>query len=244
MQRFYRKHQIEKKAEGRIGEYQELFGMISKPPIPIDDIIEHIFDLKISWEAIMCQPGERVFGALRPETRQIILNENEVVLFTEKPGLELGHWDLFTEHSTLGHPSFLDFDPAKHFVTRSTPQGEVEIIKMLMLDSELYELYKRSQQGKDSPFVKTSVDYYASIMSMPRFLLIPYIKAIHDNWDSWSSKPFNYQLKDLYELADIFEVTITAFQVRLEQLNLLYIPKDEKMVYRNRDEYNGQMSLL
>jgi len=251
MRRFYNKIQIEKMVEGRIGEYQQKFGLIPEPPVPIDDIIEHIFDLKISWETIQCQPGERIFGALRPQTRQIVINESEVALFTEKPGLErstkgheLGHWDLFTDHASLGHPSFLNFDSKEHFVKRSTPNGEVEIIKLMMFDSELYSLFKQSQQGKDTPLVKTSVDYYASIMSMPRFLLIPYVKDIHDDWDSWSKKPFNYQLKDLYSLADMFEVTITALQVRLEQLNLLFIPKEEKTIYRNRDEYNGQLSLL
>ena len=248
---FYTRRQIEAKAEDRLRELEQHFGRALEPPVSIDTLIEHIFDLKISWEPIETRPGERAFGALRPQSRQLILNENELPIFSSKPGLErstkgheLGHWDLFTDHASLGHPMLPGFDSAEHFVKRSTPKGEVELVRLLMTDPDAYTAYKEIQRGVDPPGVKSAVDFYASVLSMPGFLILPAMKPIHDNWQQWSAKTFNQQLRDLYDIAESFDVTISALKVRLEQLKLLYIPPDEKAVYRNKQEYHGQTTLL
>jgi hypothetical protein len=248
--KFYNHKHIEERAEARLREYQQKLGILTQPPVPIDDLIEHIFDLKISWEKIEAKPEETILGALRPRTRQIVLNEDQLTLFNQKPGIErstkgheLGHWDLFIDHATLNHPSLPGLSVSDSFALRSSSNGDVEIIKLLATDNELYAAYKKMQEGKDPPLVKSAVDYYASVLSMPRFLLIPVIKSIRDDWTNWSEKPFNYQLKDLYNISKLFDVTISALQVRLEQLNLLYISED-KIIYRNKAESKGQTSLF
>ena len=250
MKRFYTRKQIEENAEKMLIEYQHFFGQLTEPPVPIDDLIEQVFDLKISWEPIKCGEDERIFGSLRPDTRQIVLNENELTFFANKPGVErstkgheLGHWDLFLDHSKLSHPLLPGFNATEHFIQRSALNGKVDVIRSLAINPALYAKYKQMQLGKDTPLVKSSVDYYSSVISMPRFLVMPIMKLFLEDWDNWSRKPFNYILKDLYDIANLFEVTITALNVRLEQLRLIYIPPDEKSIYRNRQEFEGQLTL-
>lgn len=249
--RFYSRKQIESRAEEKLGLYQQRFGVLASPPVPLDQLIENVFDLRISWETIKAEKGETILGALRPEKRQIVLNEAHLKLFEEKPGLErstkgheLGHWDLFTDPAKLNHPDLPTLERRDYFMNRRSSQGEVEVVRLLATDNIAYAEYKKLTAKQDEPFVKSAVDYYASVLAMPRFLLVPTMKGIHDAWDVWSSIAFNYQLKELYDLARSFDVTITALTVRLEQLNLLYIDSPNRRIYRNKEEFSGQQTLL
>lgn len=240
---------IEERAEQRLSEYQAKYGVFTRPPVPIDHLIEHHFDLKISWEQIEELNGETIFGALRPEARQIVLNEKHRSLFEGKLGLErstkgheLGHWDLFVDQGALLYDTFPNLDAATRQFTRRAQRGAVAIVPNLLIDDELYRAYRHIIQGVDPPNIKTAVDRYASALSMPKFLLIPALKPIHDNWGEWKTKAFNLQLKDLYDIAEEFDVTISALKVRLEQLNLIFISEGNS-VYRSKHEYLGQESL-
>ena len=110
--RFYRNVQIERVAEGRLAELQQLTGKPLAPPVPIDLIAEKILGLTLLWDSIEELPGEIIFGGIVPRERLIILNEKRKGLFNEKPGLErstkgheMGHWDLFvaSRMSSLAH---------------------------------------------------------------------------------------------------------------------------------------------
>jgi hypothetical protein len=249
--RFYSRKKIEEKAEARLADFELEFGKITAPPIPIDNIIEHTYDLNISWEKIVSRPGEMIFGALRPQSRQIVLNEDNLALFRAKPGLErstkgheLGHWDLFVDQSTIDYPDLPGLEPNRAYLTRSSSLGNVEVLNQLIINGELYNEYKKMIAGKDPPFIKSAVDYYASILSMPRFLIIPTMKEIHSVWNDWNDRPFGQRARDIYDIARLFDVTPSALQVRLEQLHLLYIDWDNKRIYRNRAESDGQMVIL
>lgn len=249
--RFYSKQQIEARTDERLAAYERQFTTISRPPVPLEQVIENVFDLYISWERIQAENGETILGALRPLTRQIVLNEEHRSLFEAKPGLEwfmlgheLGHWDLFTDHATLNHPSLPGFDPQHYFAQRSSTKGEVEIIRLLVADAGALKEFQRLMAKQDVPFVKTAVDYYSGALSMPRRLMVPRMKGIHDVWDRFARQSFKSQLFELYEIAAEFGVTITALQVRLEQLDLLCIDSTKRKIFRNRAERDGQLSML
>lgn len=76
-------------------------------PVPVEELVEFHFDLRICWEAIDHLDTEgTVMAALLPNERQIILNEARRELFDNKPGTyyftlahELGHWVLHTRET-------------------------------------------------------------------------------------------------------------------------------------------------
>ena len=248
-ERHYSNKKVEEIADGRLADYQTKFGIITGPPIPIDHIIENLFDLKISWEKIIEKPGEIIWGGLRPQKRQIVLNEIHLDAFQNNPGIErstkgheLGHWDLFTDQGRLNHPMLPGIDASKGLIFRSASQGQVEVIRLLTTKPEAYKMYKEMIKNEDEPLVKTAVNRYAAALSMPRQFMVPAFKSMVGSWDHWSKMPFNYQLHDLYTLAERFDVSVQALQVRLEQLSLLVI--DGKTVYKNKSEANGQLSML
>ena len=70
---------------------------------------------------------------------------------------------------------------------------------------------------------------YAAALSMPKRLIAEAALAIDRT-----------QWRNLYALAETFEVTITALRVRLEQLDLLCL-KDGKL-YESHDQARGQMT--
>lgn len=194
--------------------------------------------LDFLWEPIDELPGETIFGGLIPKKKLIILNEKRKALFVGKPGLErstkgheMGHWDLFIDKASLDHPTLFQDDDDGPFALRSSPAGDVEVIKMLESDPAGRELLRKIQSRADEPDEARAVNRYAAAISMPRDLI-----------REESMKIDRTRWPDLYRLAERFEVTITALRVRLEQLGLLYVDEDGKL-YESRDEAAGQMTL-
>jgi len=68
-------------------------------PVPIERIVETVYQLTILCEPLDEPPGEEILGVLRPSVRQIVLNEAHLDLFDSVIGPErftlaheLGHW--------------------------------------------------------------------------------------------------------------------------------------------------------
>lgn len=237
--RFYRNSAIDERAALRLAELEQLLGRPLTPPIPIDLIAENILGLDFLWETIEELPGETILGALRPSERQIVLNEEHLALFREKPGLErstkgheMGHWDLFLAALTCDHPSLFELKDNPRVAYRSAAEGEVVVIKALMGSAEGRELLRQLKSRADHPHEAHAVNRYAAALSMPRELIVREALAIERT--SW---------RPLYELAERFDVTISALKVRLEELDLLHVSKDGKL-YGSSAAASGQRSLF
>jgi hypothetical protein len=236
--RILRNQEIEDVAASRLAELERLLGRPLSPPIPIDLIAEKVLGLDFLWEPIDELPGEKILGGLIVKRRLIVLNDNRKGLFTEKPGVErstkgheMGHWDLFIDKSSLDHPTLFDVEGDGPFAYRSSPAGEVAVIKALHSDPEGRELLRKIQARADEPDEARAVNRYAAVLSMP----VDMIRAD-------AMKIDRTQWPNLYRLADRYEVTISALRVRLEQLGLLYVDEQGKL-YESRDAASGQMNL-
>ncbi|MBU0718460.1 MAG: hypothetical protein KJ749_09455, partial [Planctomycetes bacterium] len=223
--RIVRNREIEHLAQARVAELQQTLGRPVSPPIPIDLIAEKVLHLDFLWEHIDELPGETIFGGLIPQKRLIILNEKRRPLFAEKPGLErstkgheMGHWDLFMDKASLNHPTLFTMDSDGPFAFRSSPAGDVAIIKMLQSDPEGRELLRKIESRADEPDEARAVNRYAAALSMPADLLRA--EAMKIDRTQWPN---------LYLLRDRFDVTISALVVRLNQLELLYVDKNGKL---------------
>lgn len=235
--KFYRNAAIEERAEQRIAELEKLLGKPVEPPIPLELIAEHLLGLDILWEEIEELPGELIYGGLRMEEKLIVLNESRRALFEEKPGLErstkgheMGHWDLFGRIDGPGQ--LVMFEDDARFVRRSTPMGDIRVMKALIKTPEGQEILRQIQKRADDPDEARAVNRYAAALSMPKRLIIE--EAIKIDRRSWPP---------LYRLAERFEVSPTALKVRLLQLNLLFID-DKGRLYESREQATGQGSLF
>jgi hypothetical protein len=233
-----RNQEIEEIAQARLTELQRQLGRPLSPPIPIDLIAEKVLGLDFLWEAIDELPGEKIFGGLIAKKRLIVLNENRKGLFAEKPGLErstkgheMGHWDLFIDKGSLDHPTLFNVDGNGPFAFRSSPAGDVAIIKRMNEDPEGRELLRKIQSRADEPDEARAVNRYAAALSMPLDLIRA--EALKIDRTQWPN---------LYELVKKFDVTISALTIRLEQLGLLYVDENRRL-YESREGGTGQMTL-
>lgn len=235
--KFYRNAAIEERAEQRIAELEAVLGRPVEPPVPLETIAEQRLGLDFLWEEIEELPGELIYGGLRMEEKLIVLNESRRALFEQKPGLErstkgheMGHWDLFGRGDQPGQ--LLMFEGDARFVRRSSPAGDVRVMRALIRAPEGQELLRQIQKRADDPDEARAVNRYAAALSMPKRLITE--EALKIDRRSWPP---------LYRLAERFEVSITALRVRLEQLNLLYVD-DAGRLYESREQATGQRSLF
>lgn len=111
---FRARHHEEKSAEV-LARYQRASGDRVSLPVPVDLIIETVYDLRIESKVIPEEPGERILGVLQPAARTIFLNQRHEDLFTAVVGPEqftlgheLGHWIYDADDPAQGRL----FDPA------------------------------------------------------------------------------------------------------------------------------------
>jgi hypothetical protein len=238
MKAFYRNAEIEAAVDARLMEMERAMGKPLSLPIPIDYFAEQVLGLDLLWDEVEELPGELILGAILPEKKLIILNERRREHMDACPGLErstkgheAGHWDLFVDKATLGHPVLFSQGDDGPFALRSSGVGEVAVIKMLESSPEGRAVLKEIDKRADEPDEARAVNRYAAAVSMPRTLIEEEIKKIdRTNWPA------------LYELKDKFDVTISALVVRLQQLDLLYVKG--KLLFEHRDQATGQARLF
>ena len=154
--KFYRNQEIEDLAAERLSQLARILARPLAPPIPIDLLAEQVLGLDFLWEDIDELPRETVLGALHPQKRLIIVNDKHRTLFGTKPGLErftkgheVGHWDLFIDKGALEHPTLFALGDNSPFARRSSPVGEVTIIKRLLSSPEGQDLLRELKSRAD-----------------------------------------------------------------------------------------------
>lgn len=232
--RIIRNAEIEQVANVRLAEYEQRYGAFIKPPVPLEKVIAQIYGLTVLWDKISERPAEKILGGLMPEERLIVLNESRKSLFEEKPGLErstlgheAGHWEFHIDKAALDYPKlFNHYSGISHH--RSSARGEVEVFSGMGCAPK----FINGNQRRDTPDEERVVNRFAAALSMPKRL----IDAVGDNYHlmSWP---------ELYKIAALFEVNISALTVRLQQLNRLYID-DKGQFHRSLAEAKGQVSLF
>jgi hypothetical protein len=236
--------QAEERAENRVAEYEQCFGEVQEPPIPIERMLDYVYDLKVLWEPISTEAGLSPLAGIRPRDRLVVVNEKRREVFDRNPGLlqftyghEVGHWDLHVDHASLAHHSFEGFESGGAFQHHRTPSGIVEVLVsrlhgMGLSTAEILGAVAEVTRGMDNFFEARQVNRYAAALLMPRSLVLRVIDGL--DLTAW---------RTLYELRDRFEVTISVLTIRLQSLGLIHIAED-RTIHRSRAEYMGQMRLL
>jgi len=241
--RFLRNSVIEEVTEIRLREYEAKTGESVSFPVPIENVVEQVLGLDFDWDVIEELPGEQILGGLDAVNRKVLLNERHMALFEQNPGLlrstighEAGHFDIDIDRSALLHPTLPGIELSPYIAKRHASKAD-SIIEVLFQrassDDVAWQAYKMITDGQDAPEVKSAVDRYQSALLMPERL----IRQAAERYDftKWA---------DLYRLRDEAQVSISNLVVRLQRLNLIYIPEGNKTLYRSKDEYTGQRSLF
>lgn len=235
---FYRNNTIEETVEERLLEFERTLGRPLTLPVPMDQFGELVLGLDLLWDDIEELPGELILGGILPKKRLVVLNDRRRSYMEQKPGLErstkgheFGHWDLFVDRATLDHPVLFAEEGDGPFALRSSPSGDVAVIKRLESSEEGRALLKKMQARADEADEARSVNRYAACVSMPRSLL-----------REEASKIDRTLWPNLYDLAERFDVTISAMVVRLKQLDLLFIK--DKELFESHAHAIGQHSLF
>jgi Zn-dependent peptidase ImmA (M78 family) len=235
--RIIRNKEVEDIVAARLADYENSNGKVAAP-VSVDRIIEHC-GLSILYDTIEEKPGETILGGLNTKEKLIVINEQHMKLFEEKPGLErstkaheLGHWDIYSDKASENEClSFNYGDQTNQVVLRNSKRGPLSIILNAWIDDDVYRVYKEYTNRKDHPNVESAVDRYANSLLMPEQLVKDYSLTV--DLTEW---------KNLYKMAKHFEVTISSLCVRLQRLNMIYI-KDKK-IYRSKGEAMGQKALF
>ncbi|MHB8112407.1 MAG: ImmA/IrrE family metallo-endopeptidase [Bellilinea sp.] len=150
--------EIESKAYAMLGGFESQYGKVTKPPIPIDRIIESYLDIWIDWDDIKDTDEERILGFLNPNTKKICMNERHRNHFEEYIGTEaytkaheVGHWDLH--------------------VTKKN-----EAVQLPLLTSSDGITYLCRQQKLDKREIQA--EKYAAYLLMPHHLLMNAIESV------------------------------------------------------------------
>lgn len=180
--------------------------------VPIEEMIEFHFQLDILWACIDHLDNEElVMAAIIPDKRQIVLNDTCKDLFAEKMG---------TMHFTLAHE-------LGHWVLHTGGCAKDGCDNQYLQTKSPF--YCRSFHKK--PAIEIQADLFAGCLLMPEPLLIRLVKQY-----KWSGPIY---MRHVYEIAAIFQVSISALKVRLEQLDLLHIHPDGT-VYHSRETMQAE----
>ncbi|MGB5933824.1 MAG: ImmA/IrrE family metallo-endopeptidase [Anaerolineae bacterium] len=130
--RFMRQEEIEARALATLKGYEERFGQIQAPPVPIESLVEKYLDLWIEWGAIEDDAREPILARIYPSGR-IFMNENRREHFEEYWGSEqftlaheVGHWDLHVHHGAVHQLTLPEMDPAPVFICRWNKRDRIE----------------------------------------------------------------------------------------------------------------------
>jgi hypothetical protein len=226
--------------------------------VPIDHVIEHLLGLSLAYEEIEAPAGSVVFGCLRPDTGEIVLNERFMELFERIPGLlrytkchEAGHADLFNGaqvRSQIGitleglsrgyHPLRLSASQGPTVALSSNAQALLRSCPKEVRTEVLRKLHamerERWEKGEDPPQIRRAVDRYAAVLLMPADIVRS--KAEGMDLGSWRTVAL---------LAEQFEVSKTAMRIRLEEIGLIYgVDESAGRILADGPPDDGQMSLL
>ena len=206
-------HRLEIAANQLLARYQKGHGMLDSPPVPVERIVEDTLDLNILWDVVEEPEGGTILAGLDPLRKRVVFNEVRRNVIAETPWLY---------NTILAHES---------------GHWEVHVDKVSLKQQTLPSfdkmfscLYRGDIPGQGSKEIQAHK--VMGYLLMPTDLMYPAVQGI-DLMD-W---------RVLYQLRDLFQVTISALRVRLERLNLLYVA-DDGQLYPSRSEYEGQGRLL
>lgn len=106
--RYRTQQQLAVVADNVLARFGSEFGWARAMPIPVEQIVERMYEINIEWHELEEQPGVSVLGALDPVAKTVVLNQRHEQMFNDV----LGPYEFTLAHE-LGHWLFDADDPAQ-----------------------------------------------------------------------------------------------------------------------------------
>lgn len=221
------KSHIETAAFNLLVVYGQKFGELSKPPIPVDEIIESHLQLDYGFDdlsAVLSMPD--VLGATWVQNRKICIDQS--LDPTENPSMEgryrftaaheLGHWCLHRRRILENSSGLFETQSKPSFICRTSLAKEP---------------------------IERQADMFAGYLLMPKELIHNAWKSIFGTLDAyvavneiknlsarWGLAEDNQPtVKVAKQLAQMFKVSGQAMQIRLIEMNLILTKEPEKGLF-------------
>lgn len=188
--------QIESLAYSELLRYEERFGKLDTLRVPIDKIIES-WGLEYYWDDLRHYGvPEGTIGLLDHQKRLIVLEEAVREQARERFTLahEAGHWKLHLRKRPAPNQLSLFQDVRERFFCR----GEAEEVWMFR-----------------------EANHFAACILMPRASLVPLAKALLAEGAVDALLDERNMVKALNHLAEVFDVSKQAMEIRLRELGLI-----------------------
>ncbi len=234
-----------------------------RPPVPVEHVAEHLLGLSIVFEEIEEAADEEILGCLRPEAREIVLNERHVQRFRDVPGCErltiaheIGHADVFGDVAATSQAALPGLSAGGYTRKRSSTKGDVRVLSLQFsaamkerlrnctadvraealrrLELEMRER-ERAQvaAGADTMMVRRAVNHYAATLLMPPDLVRQEAREL--DLSRWSS---------VDHLARHFVVSKESMRIHLETLDLIHGISDAGRILVRDPAEEQQLSIL
>lgn len=227
---FLTRQQIEDEARDLLSAYGSKYGVVEKPPIPADEILNTYLKVALDFDDLpkLLNMEADVFGATWLERRQVIIdqrldptNHPEMIgRYNFTVGHETGHWQL--------HRGHFEKDPNQ---------------QQLFAANESPTVVCRSSEAKER--IEWQADVFSSCLLMPRSLIKECFRIIYA-WDQISLVEIKQRIRDagirnsvsddlLIEkfakpIARAFLVSPIAMRIRLEDLGLVVRKVEPRLV--------------
>lgn len=227
---YLRKEKIERAARDLLDGYVQKFGAVEEGPVPVEEILESHLELSLNFTDLPARLGyPDVLGATWIQDRNVIIDQSlDPHEHPDKEGRyrftvahELGHWELH-RHLFEDNPDQLTF-----FSEEEKPPSIV----------------CRTRSRKDP--MEWQADAFAGYLLMPKKMVLqmwkdffgsmnPYVAMdeISEKADLWGLAENETPTVDIArEMANAFQVSGQAMQIRLIGLNLIRTDVSEPALF-------------
>jgi hypothetical protein len=244
--RYLSEAEIENEAAYLLAEFNMRRGLRLAAPTPVEDLLEHHLKLSLDFDDLHARLGvprsnneTEVFGALWADSREVFIDQSlDPIEHPEMEpryrftlGHEIGHWRLhkeYLEQSSTNSDLFGNTSPAPTVICRASQAKErVEwqadyFASCLLMPRVLLHHYWREQFSRTTPLVFSMFqdsDWAKPPMGWTGSL--PLDSRLRDRLDARAVSYFFYRASA--HIAPIFNVSVQAAQIRLQDVGLLYV---------------------
>ncbi|HBJ38777.1 MAG TPA: hypothetical protein DDZ51_29305 [Planctomycetaceae bacterium] len=228
---FLHESQIEREADLLLQEFGAKFYEVTKPPVPVDEIVELCLQLVLEYKDMKAIfPFADVHGAIWFEQGTIGIeksldphtNPNRLGRYHFTLAHEVGHWRLHRPYYLKNPAERLLFDdgsPRPDVVCRSSErkrpvewQADAFAASLLMPKKLIYNAWSEFREGDERPIEIGEIHTKQAGMEL-----------FHRGRLASTDEEKDIAAKESYcrPLADLFEVSREAMRIRLETLKLL-----------------------
>lgn len=228
---FLHEKQIEAEANVLLAKYGEQFGVVTEPPVPVDEIAELLLELSLEYKDMKALfPMADVHGAIWFAQRKIGIDKNlDPDANPSRRGRyhftlahEVGHWQLHRQHFLKNPAERLLFDdgsPKPDVVCRSSErkklvewQADAFAANLLLPRKLVFAAWSDFRRGDDRP---VEIGELHAGQSGSTLFYHGRLATTDDERDNAVKEEF------CRPLAERFEVSGEAMKIRLEGLGLI-----------------------